>query len=428
MAFVVTSLGLAQSVPSPSPSPTPGLLIGISANPSAANAITGTGELEKIVLKSLGVTDDHGVRVGGVWIGNSSWLISGGEQPGVVSWNNAFIADLLVDLERLLGWWKGASFGMEFLQFNGQPSNQQAGSVQGYNSMPGHPPLDRTELYQLWIYQRLFHNKVSVRIGKCLPNVEFGNVLMPDALPEKELIIPSVSGLMYTPVFVNPTMLGVLPGYYNSACGVTTTINPVDWWYAKYGFYDGSLAGGTQTGLTGPNFTGHYLNVWETGFMWRLGSGCLPGKIGTGYWYQTGQLSGLSGLTQNGTSGYYLYGSQRLWYRHPKEDTSGISSFFQFGVNNSSTLPANQYFGMGFTGFGLVPSRPKDSIGVGTSWAWLDRHDFKRPSELMFQTYYQANLWKSLYLEPGLTYIPTPGAQPNLASAWALTIQMVALF
>ena len=44
------------------------------------------------------------------------------------------------------------------------------------------------------------------------------------------------------------------------------------------------------------------------------------------------------------------------------DDRQSISAFFQFGVNSSGTLPVNQYFGMGLTGFGLVPHRSEDSI------------------------------------------------------------------
>ncbi|MEO8205503.1 MAG: carbohydrate porin [Chthoniobacterales bacterium] len=383
---------------------------------------------KKILLDQIGITDDHGVRIGGVWIGNSNWLISGGVQPGKVSWNSAFIADLLIDTERLTGWWKGANVGVEFLQFNGQNTNGQAGSVQGYNSLPGHAPLDRTELYQLWVFQRLFDDKLTIRVGKSLPNVDFGNVMEPDAITHKELIIPSVSGLLYTPVFVNPAMLGAIPGYYNSACGVSVALYPIKWWYFKYGFFDGSLASGIQTGMTGPHFNGYYFNIWETGFTWRIGPDKLPGKIAAGYWNQSGQLNGSNGISENGTSGFYLYGSQRLWYRHPEKDNSGISGFFQFETNHSRTLPVNQYFGMGFTGFGLVPGRTKDSLGVGMSWAWLNPNSFDRSSELMFQSYYQANIWRSVYLEPAITYIPTPGASSTLGGAWASTIQMTVLF
>jgi porin len=427
-ALVVSTTHAAETEPAAAPPQERLEPIGIAANPGAVNATNGTGELEKYVLDLVGIKDDHGVRIGGLWIGNTNWLMSGGAEPGEVSWNSLFIADLLVDMEKLTGWWKGALFGAEFLRFDGQQTNEQAGSIQGYNGLPGAEPLDRSELYQLWIRQEFFDEKLIVRLGKSLPSADFGNVLRPVPLAEQNLFIPAVSGLLYTPVFKNPTLFGTMPSYYNSACGVTLTFAPVKWWYLNYGFYDGNLATGVQTGTTGPHFNGYYFTIAETGFSWRLGKNHLPGKIGAGFWDQTGQLNGPNGISENGTSGFYLFGSQRLWYRHPDEDSSGISVFFQFGTNDSETRPVNHYFGTGLTAFGLVPSRPKDSMGCGISWAWLNPNIFQRTSELMFQGYYQAHLVAHTYLEPAISYIPTPGASSDLDSAWATTVQVTVLF
>ena len=36
-------------------------------------------------------------------------------------------------------------------------------------------------------------------------------------------------------------------------------------------------------------------------------------------------------------------------------------------------MAARQYFGGGFTGFGLIPGRPDDSFGFGLAWTWLNR-------------------------------------------------------
>jgi porin len=102
-------------------------------------------------------------------------LLSGGAQPGKWSWNSALIIGANLDAEELLNW-KGASFGVQFLQFNGQETNGQAGSVQGYNSLPGHQPLNRSELYQLWYRQTLFEDKIIFRIGKMVPTYDFNNV------------------------------------------------------------------------------------------------------------------------------------------------------------------------------------------------------------------------------------------------------------
>src|SRR5260221_5983463 len=61
-----------------------------------------------------------------------------------------------------------------------------------------------------------------------------------------------------------------------------------------------------------------------------------------------------------------------------REQNASISTFVQFGINNSETLPVKEYLGLGFTGFGLVPHRPGDSIGVGMAWSWLAVEDIPR--------------------------------------------------
>lgn len=65
-------------------------------------------------------------------------------------------------------------------------------------------------------------------------------------------------------MFVNPTLPGVTPGYYNSTTGLTTTFAPTDSFYVNYGFYDGNPARGRQTGLEGPRFNGYYLRIGVT--------------------------------------------------------------------------------------------------------------------------------------------------------------------
>jgi porin len=173
-----------------------------------------------------------------------------------------------------------------------------------------------------------------------------------------------------------------------------------------------------------------------------------PGQFGAGLWYQTGVLSGPGDITQNGTGGFYLFGGQRVWGKsdgpaitRDKDgkskvvipaatagQNSSISMFYQFGVNNSETLPVNQYFGGGVTGFGLVPNRPADSMGFGMAWSWLNPNIFNRSSELMFQGYYQAHLYGGAFLQPTLSYIPTPGASSSLGGAWAMTMRFTLLF
>ena len=125
-ALVVSTTHATETEPAATPAQESLQPIGIGGNPGVVNATTGTAELEKYLLDLAGIKDDHGVRIGGLWIGNTNWLMSGGAEPGKVSWDSLFIADLLVDMEKLTGWWKGALFGAEFLRFDGQRTNEQA--------------------------------------------------------------------------------------------------------------------------------------------------------------------------------------------------------------------------------------------------------------------------------------------------------------
>ncbi len=237
--------------------------------------------------------------------------------------------------------------------------------------------------------------------------------------------IPSVTGLIYTPIFVNTTLLGAIGGYYNSVYGIVATIAPVKQAYINIGAFDGNLARGVQTGLTGPHFNGYYFSIIEGGYGWTAPK---PGIVAIGGWNQSGKLESIN-QKEKGTGGVYAFGSQALWIKDSQTMNKGnISSFFQLGWNNSKTLPMNRFVGAGLTAFALIEKRPNDSFGVGLAWSRLNRHTFPRRSELMLQGYYQAQVHKSIYLQPVLSYIPNPGAHPHQSNVWAFTGRMTILF
>ena len=122
----------------------------IAGNPGAVDIVAGTGALGRL----LGLDPESGLRLGGALVSNGNYLISGGNAPGGwTSFKNLLVADLNADLGKLA---PGGSLGTALLEFDGQPTNRQAGVVTGYNGLTGAPPLDRTELYELWWRQSLF--------------------------------------------------------------------------------------------------------------------------------------------------------------------------------------------------------------------------------------------------------------------------------
>ena len=396
----------------------------VSGNPSATDySIVGTGWLGR----TLGLKDEWGIKLGGLWLADTNLVVAGGAVPGGWTNNQALFIGLNIDADKMVDW-KGASFGFQFLQFNGGETNEQAGSIAGYNSIVGLPPLNRTELLEAWYLQEMKKDVLSMRIGRVIPSYDFGNVLRPVALSDVNQNIPAISGLLWTPVFVNSSMIGAMMGYYNPANGVTVNFTPTKSFYVNVGFYDGNRARGIQTGLNPPMFNGYYFNIGEVGVNYLLGEDNHPGQFGIGLWRQTGMLS-VRNITEDGTGGFYLFGSQRVAYRvNPGVPNSSISIFYQFGANASQTLPMTQYYGGGITGFGLIGSRALDSMGMGVALSQLNQNIFQRQNELMFQAYYQAHLFASTFLQPTVTYIPTPGLSPTLPGALATTLRLTVLF
>jgi len=410
----------------------------VSGNPAAVNILAGTGALGRF----LGFDKESGIRLGGLWVGDASGVLAGGRQPGDWGLNSLTVVDLSFDTEKV-GGWRGGMIGTEFLQYSGRTTNNLAGAFPGFDSLEVTPPLVRQELYQLWYRQSMFDDRLIVRIGKSVPTYDFGNVVKPVTAGDPTTAIPAVSGLIYTPIFVNPTMLGVIPGYYNSAVGLTVTLAPTDRLYLSYGLYDGNGALGRQTGLEGPHFNGYSFQIGEVGYSYRAGPQRKPGNIAVGLWGQTGMLRASNNSMVPGAQGVYLFGTRRLWFQRPGRDSSGVSGFYQFGANNSNALLARQYFGAGLTAFGLVPGRPDDSFGCGLALTWLNTSAgagqaffpqapaataFLRPSQLMLACYYQWKLFDGCFFQPNLTYIPTPGESPYIPGALAATFRLIVLF
>jgi porin len=397
----------------------------VSGNPAGTDfSVVGTGELGR----AIGLKDEWGIKFGGVYIADTN-LVAGGPRPGAWTNNSAVIVGLGIDANKLVDW-KGASFGFQFLQFNGSDpdTNATAGSVMGFNGIVGAPPYNRTELLEAWYLQEMIPDKLKMRVGRTLPTYDFGNVLRPVTLDDDAQNIPVVTGLLYSPVFLNASMITAFMGYYNPADGVTVNFTPNKSFYVNAGVYGGDRYRGLQTGINPPMFNGYWFNIGEIGTNWLLGEGRHPGQFGIGLWRQTGQVGNAAG-SEDGTGGFYLYGSQRVAYRvNPDVPNSSISIFYQYGANQSKVMPMTQYYGAGISGFGLIGSRARDSMGLGVAVARLQPNLFERTHEVMIQAYYQAHLFAATYLQPTVTYIPVPGVPADAPGALAMTMRLTVLF
>ena len=338
---------------------------------------------------------------------------------------SVLLVDLSLDLEKLLRI-PGGQFGVEFLQFNGQPSNDQAGVVAGYNSLTG-PPAARSaaKLNELWWRQRPVRRQARPphRQDRARPST---STTCPAARADgdHQHFIPAVTGSIYTPVFKNPTPLG------EAALGTTTRPTasrprspPPNDLYFSYGIFDGNRALGEQTGLNGRRSS--------TATTSRSGkpasrTSSEPAKAGhprCRHLGPTGKLTA-AGDQEDGANGFYPFGSQRLWFRQPGLDNSGISGFFQFGINDSDTLPVNKYFGTGLTAFGSRARTTERHPRARASRCPGSNENLGfRSSEVMLAAYYQAHVWGDIYVQPTLTHVPNPGQSRTLSPATAISLR-----
>lgn len=409
----------------------------VPGNPGADNVLYGTGWLGR----QLGLSDSDGVRLGGLWLGNADIQMSG-RMPGSASFNSLAIVDMLVDLDKVADL-EGASFAATFLQFDGQDSNGRAGVMTGYNGITEQGPYNRSQLYELWWRQLFLDHKLSLRVGKSVPTFDFNNVSRRLPIPDEKPYVAAVSGLLFTPIFVNPSILGVMPGYYNSAWGLTLSVTPTEQTYLNYGAYDGSLGLNRQTGIhAGPIFDTYFM-IGEAGFSW---GGDHPGKFALGGWGQGGEMSSVlpnartqNSLEQNGAQGFYATTSDRLMDFTHEDGRGVVLGYLQYGINNSRTMIANQFVGGGLTAIGVIPDRPRDSLGLGFGVSWLNEPPLNQSTstEILTQFYYQAHVLGDVYFQPTFSYVPNPGfhSKPPVSgcslscpSMTSMIFQVVALF
>lgn len=412
----------------------------LGANPIASGGVTGTG----LLGHWLGIPESSGVRVGGMMLLDGNWLASGGVRSNSVSGN--FLLGLGASIDTAKAFHiPGGQIGVEFLEFRGQNTNGEAGSVQMYNDLPTASPLGRQELHQLWWRQTLFHNKLVIKIGKINPTAEFDQVLIPVVVGEPTMQDWTISDLIEVPVGLNPTLFGRIPGYPNTAYGLTVTATPTKSFYAAYGLFDGNAGRFVQTGLKlTPDINSYKFHIGEVGYSWRLGSEGKPGRFAVGAWDQTGKLLTPNLTYENGAQGFYALASQRLWYQHPGVYPAGVTGFLQYGHTGSHASIVNTYAGGGLTGIGLIPGRPADTINGGIAWSSLNRAPYAgafffpnvpstftslRPHELMGQFDYHFILvpWR-LALDAAYSAIPTPGVRPGVPWANAFTVRLIVLF
>jgi porin len=380
---------------------------------------------------------DHGVDIFGSYTSEVWGNTTGGLKPGTV-YTGLLNFGVNLDLEKAVGW-KGASVNTTWLWLSGRDASEDlVGNFLTISNIAGFNTL---RMFDLWFQQNLLDDKISIRFGQLSADTEF--------------LISDYSGLFINATFGWPpaafmNMPEGGPEYPMGTLGARIAMNPVDWLTFQTAVFQGNVFAqelnrygfrwrlDAQTGYT-------FLN--EAQFRWnhREEESGLPGQLKSGVWFQTGQnADALAESTSSGNAGFYLVLDQML-YREPGEPSGltkdgksfkspvalekseqGLGWFGRVAFTPADRNFINFYFDTGLSYKGLIPTRDKDTAGIGFGYAQLSNGARSSligqgaspiGAEMVVEITYQARITPWLILQPDLQYIINPGATTDLNNA-----------
>ncbi len=413
-------------------------------NPAGDSLQRGNGELGRL----LGLPANSALTLGGEWIGNGTSQIVGGWADAYKrnSLGQAAILDLRLNLERA-GLWPGGQLWVQGLQYNvSNNGNNAAGSVQQINNLISVSPFNRTELYTYGITQKLFNDQVTVSLGKLFAGYYFSTIARPIPDTNPAIVGGPNTNLLFLPPYSQPTFVGREPGYPDSTLGGVITLQPealAKRFYLTLGVFDGRAGvgpGSVATGLqAGGNLLGPLLTMAEAGAVWTAGAKQLPGLLAGGLWSQSGKLTtGCQPSTQqpcaveSRATGTYAYAVQTLAAFRPQQNPGKVVSFVQGGYTPSKTNMMTTSLSTGVEVVAPFAERPRDSYGLGLSWAKLNNapaaYTSFNANEVMVQLYGRLHLGGSVYAQPVVSWLPVVGFNAAQAPSTSVSLQLSTQF
>ena len=385
----------------------------------------------------------HGLSFQGVYTGEAVGNISGGIRTKA-TYLDDFDLKLAVNSQRLIGW-PGATLFVYGLATHGGNPSDFVGDVQGVSDIAA--PVG-WRLFEAWIQQNAFANRLSVLFGQYDLNAEF------HSLPSANLFVNSSFGMgpelsqtgQGGPSVFPETAVGgrvevrLIPEIVVRTAvldGVPVNVPRADGTRGIFKRGDGLLLVGEVSYLSLPGEPGADGREGQPrSRRLRVGRGAADapqdGKIALGGWYYTGMFNDLSRTDGNGdpvrhrgSGGVYLIG-ERVVYRDADNPARRLTLFGQFGVGDARVNRFASYTGGGATLFGLVPRRDNDEIGLGVAAAHngsqyiaSQRQQGRRAdtSEVTLELTYLAQLTRGLTMQPSIQYVMNPGTDPERRDA-----------
>ena len=317
-------------------------------------------------------------EVSEVWANLTGGLRTGATYDGLTT------AALKLDLAKLANW-PGATFYVNAYQIHGfGPSNNFVGNQQFVTNIEATPS---TKLYDLWLEQSLYNDRVSIRIGQQGMNDEFMTSKASEIFLNGSFGYPDVN---------ERDLPSSGPNYPLATPMARAKVKISDQFTYIGAIFNGDPAGPGRG--TGPeeedpqirDFSGTAFRLQDPPLIvnelwYDVGgdkpSASLPGIYKIGAWVHTGTF----GLSKNNYTGtplpftvpaplyrgnfaIYALADQMVW-RKPGAKDEGITLFGLVLGAPDDRNAEDLYAEGGFSWKGVIESRPEDSFGVAFAFA-----------------------------------------------------------
>lgn len=390
--------------------------------------LTGSWEGQRDLLAG------KGIRINSTLIGDLFANLGGGIELETAFLDNWELA-LSMDMEPLLGW-KGGYINGSLLQNNGQLLTTSVGDLQTTNNIEA---VQTIRIYELWIEQVLFKNKLSILSGVYDINSEF------DYIDSATLFINSsqgmgaalaASGLVGPPTFpatglaarvkIKPT-----PQLYVQAAATDAVpgVYHVDWQLNnEKGFFYiaeiGLLHWDQDRRASGQERIHVHIN--------RHQSASYDFKIALGGWrysrnYVFRRYGSSLSSGENERGAYLFLDMASLSWLDDR--LRQMSWHLRLGVADNDLSRLQFYGGSGVTYSGLIPGRPNDVTGVAiaaakNSWRFEQVTSSPQPSfEIAYEWTYRATIAPWLNVQPNIQYIQNPGMHTSVDAAFIVGLR-----
>ncbi|HET7851136.1 MAG TPA: carbohydrate porin, partial [Methyloceanibacter sp.] len=384
----------------------------------------------------------HGIEVGGVYYGeafaNSGGFNQGGKYDGVLE------LYMKADMHKL-GFWKGLCFHADGYQIHGQSiTADNIGSLMPVSNLEATPA---TRLFELWLEQHMFGDKLAVKFGQLAADAEF--------------VISEGGGFFLNGTWGWPSITAADlpsggPAYPLATPGVRVALTPNDNFQLLVGLYNGDPA--PPCGSDDPqvcNSNGLDFELDDPPLLmvegaYKYNQDRLAGTVKLGGWNHFGTfehqrfsaggnliaVTGPPGKPLDNDWGFYGIIDQLIWRLPGSEDPKGVGLFARvIGAPEDRNL-VDFYFDGGFTFSGMIRSRPDDSFAIGFAYTGISDQaqafdidsgfPVGRNYEALLEICYTMQLTTGWTIQPDFQYFWQPGG--NVTDENGQVVENAAVF